>query len=118
LLAKKQEVLTGMGMKFDAAAKLGRVAEDDAVQIAHDEFINLRLNAIGWDQVRLMDEALDRLQTGEFGICMRCDEPISARRLAVVPWAKYCVKCQERLAARESLQEESLQEAFPNHSFR
>ncbi|MBL8231609.1 MAG: TraR/DksA family transcriptional regulator [Bryobacterales bacterium] len=107
LLAKKEEVMAGMGMKFDAASKMGRVAEDDAVQIAHDEFINLRLNAIGWDQLRLLDEALDRLQTGEFGVCMRCEEPIPPKRLAVVPWAKYCVRCQERISAREHLREET-----------
>lgn len=107
LLAKKDEVMAGMGMKFDAASKMGRVAEDDAVQIAHDEFINLRLNAIGWDQLRLLDEALDRLQTGEFGVCMRCEEPIPAKRLAVVPWAKYCVRCQERISAREHLREDT-----------
>lgn len=100
LLARKQEVMAGMGMKFDAASKLDHMAEDDAVQIAHDEFINLRLNAIGWDQLRLMDEALDRLQTGDFGICMRCEEPISPKRLAIVPWAKYCVRCQEKITAR------------------
>ena len=41
-------------------------------------------------------EALKRLDEGEFGICLDCEEPISAKRLAVVPWAGYCLRCQER----------------------
>ena len=34
------------------------------------------------------------------GVCLECEEPISAKRLDAVPWARYCVACQERIAAR------------------
>src|SRR5690349_4636587 len=39
--------------------------------------------------------ALNRIETGEFGICLDCDEPISDKRLTAVPWAAYCLRCQE-----------------------
>lgn len=39
--------------------------------------------------------ALRRIDAGTFGICLHCDEPISAKRLAAVPWALFCIKCQE-----------------------
>ena len=39
--------------------------------------------------------ALDNLENGDYGICEDCDEPISPRRLDVIPWARLCVKCQE-----------------------
>jgi len=39
--------------------------------------------------------ALQRISEGEFGICMDCEEPISPKRLAAVPWAAYCLRCQE-----------------------
>ena len=45
--------------------------------------------------VRLINEALVRLDDGEYGICLNCETPILAKRLAAVPWARYCVKCQE-----------------------
>ena len=41
-------------------------------------------------------EALQRIDDGEFGICLDCEEPISAKRLAAVPWAGYCLRCQEK----------------------
>lgn len=103
LLAKKSEVMASMGMKFDTAAKMGRVAEDDAAQIAQEESIGLQLNKLGYENLRLVDEALDRMQTGEYGVCLRCEETISAKRLAVVPWAKYCVRCQERISSRAAM---------------
>jgi DnaK suppressor protein len=50
--------------------------------------------------LKLVKEAQRRIETGEFGSCMQCKEEISAKRLAVVPWAKYCVSCQERADTR------------------
>jgi len=40
--------------------------------------------------------ALRRTKEGTLGICLNCDEEISAKRLAAVPWAPYCITCQER----------------------
>lgn len=43
----------------------------------------------------LIDEALTRIEAGEYGDCINCGEPVPERRLDAVPWARYCVKCQE-----------------------
>jgi DnaK suppressor protein len=40
--------------------------------------------------------ALTALDNGLYGLCEDCDEPISDRRLDAIPWARVCVKCQER----------------------
>jgi DnaK suppressor protein len=41
--------------------------------------------------------ALGRIEDGSFGICLRCDEDIHPKRLAAVPWAAFCIHCQEAL---------------------
>jgi DnaK suppressor protein len=43
----------------------------------------------------LIDESLTRIEAGEYGNCINCDEPVPEKRLEAVPWARYCVKCQE-----------------------
>ena len=40
-------------------------------------------------------EALRRIQEGSFGTCQECDEDIHSKRLAAVPWATFCIRCQE-----------------------
>jgi len=40
--------------------------------------------------------ALQRMKDGTYGVCMRCEEEISLKRLGVVPWAERCVRCQEK----------------------
>lgn len=95
LLKRRQEITSGMGAKFDTLAKMGRVAEDDQAQISHDEFISLRLNTLDYAQFRLIQEALDRLNSGEYGLCLACEEPIAPKRLTAVPWARYCLRCED-----------------------
>jgi len=99
LLAKRAEVLSGLGIKFDTLARMGRVAEDDQAQFLSDESVSLHLNTLDYAQLRLIEEALDRLDSGDYGTCLSCDEPIAPKRLHAVPWARYCVRCQEALGA-------------------
>jgi len=102
LLEKRTEVLTALGIKFDTLARMGRVNEEDQAQLTHDEFISLRLNSLDYGQLRLVNEALDRLESGDYGTCLRCEEPIPPKRLRALPWARYCVPCQE-LAGKEMM---------------
>lgn len=95
LLEKRTRVLSGLGTKFDTLARLGRVAEDDQAQISHEEFISLKMNNLDYSQLRLVQEALDRLELGGYGICLACEEAVAPKRLLAVPWARYCIKCQD-----------------------
>ena len=99
LLEKRDEVLSGLGIKFDTLARMGRVAEEDQAQVTHDEFVSLHLNTLDYEQLRLVEEALDRLDSGDYGICLACEEPIPPKRLQALSWARYCVKCQEEMGA-------------------
>jgi DnaK suppressor protein len=56
--------------------------------------------------LRQIRHALARIADGSFGVCRHCEDDISPKRLAAVPWAAYCIKCQERLDRREIEAEE------------
>jgi len=45
--------------------------------------------------LRNVRAALQRLDDGSYGTCLHCDEDISPKRLEAVPWAGYCIRCQE-----------------------
>lgn len=45
--------------------------------------------------LNLIDEALERMEDGEYAKCIRCGESLSEKRLDAVPWARHCVRCQE-----------------------
>jgi DnaK suppressor protein len=56
--------------------------------------------------VRDVRAALNRMDDGTYGLCIDCEEPISAMRLAAVPWAARCLSCQEHLEAAGEQYEE------------
>lgn len=45
--------------------------------------------------LRQVTAAIRRIHNGEFGSCLDCEEAISPKRLAAVPWARRCIRCQE-----------------------
>ncbi len=48
-----------------------------------------------------VERALRAISEDSYGICAMCDEPIAANRLKTIPWAPYCVRCQEQIERRE-----------------
>ena len=100
---KAQEVRLSMSAQ-KAAQVVARLDipsdEGDLSQQHHEEWIFLNRNSIDMKLLREISGALHRMDHDHYGVCMECEEPISAKRLDAVPWAKYCVSCQERIAAR------------------
>lgn len=97
LLARRTEIEALISGSREARAaveldqtRLGRLSRMDALQgqqmaLAADRRRTLELQRI--------DAALRRLETGDYGHCVRCDEPIAAKRLAFDPAAPMCVDC-------------------------
>jgi DnaK suppressor protein len=50
-----------------------------------------------FNQLRNVRAALRRIEEGTFGTCQACFEVIHPKRLAVVPWASFCIRCQQAL---------------------
>jgi DnaK suppressor protein len=68
----------------------------DMSEQSHEEWLFLNLNKANTEQYRQITEALERIKDGSYGVCAECEKPISPKRLQAVPWAKYCVPCQEQ----------------------
>ncbi len=52
--------------------------------------------------LRQVKGALARLEDGSYGVCVHCDEEINPKRLAAVPWAQFCISCQELADTRKA----------------
>ena len=48
-------------------------------------------------QLMLIYEALERIEDDEYGFCQNCESEINPKRLNAVPWARYCLDCQQLL---------------------
>jgi|SRR5579862_4440575 len=49
-----------------------------------------------------VEAALDRIDNGSYGVCDRCGQPVDPARLRALPWARYCLNCQQYAERRAS----------------
>ena len=77
----------------------------DEVQNAAERELAIRNLDRESNLLRNVRAALRRIDEGEFGTCVHCEEEISPKRIAAVPWTPYCIACQE--AADRAQQEGS-----------
>ena len=48
-----------------------------------------------------VETALKRISDGTFGECLNCGQEINAKRLAAIPWVRYCITCQELIVEQQ-----------------
>lgn len=46
--------------------------------------------------LHMVQQALERIKQNVFGICQECEEKVQKKRLDAVPWAAFCINCQEQ----------------------
>ena len=81
----------------------GRTADDDPTVDLADKAANsytkeflFGMTATDRALLNLIDQALNRIKDGTYGLCANCEEEIQQKRLDAVPWAGYCIACQEK----------------------
>jgi DnaK suppressor protein len=72
----------------------------DRVQGAAERDLAIRQIESDFSRLQSVKLALARIDDGTYGTCLMCEEEISPKRLRAVPWASYCIRCQE-IADRE-----------------
>ena len=81
----------------------GRAADDDPTVDLADKAANSYTKEFLFGQtnidrttLQLIDESLDRIKNGSYGICVHCEAELQQKRLEAVPWARHCTSCQEK----------------------
>jgi DnaK suppressor protein len=86
----------------------------DQIQNAQDRDMAIGNLERGTSRLGEVRSALQRIQLGTFGICVDCEEEISMKRLAAVPWTPSCLTCREAMDRSQTLTGNVIEEPFPN----
>jgi DnaK suppressor protein len=87
----------------------------DEVQNAAERELAIRNLDRESNLLRNVRAALRRIDEGNFGVCAHCEEDISPKRVAAVPWTPFCIDCQEQAdRAAEEGNMETLEELLVN----
>lgn len=98
-LLEQRNMLLGM---VERTEDYGREADRDVSQDPADKASNSYTKELLFSQstnerntLKLIEEAIDRVEEGTFGDCLNCGQEIKPKRLEAIPWAPYCIDCQE-----------------------
>lgn len=97
LARKRSEILATGGIKplqNETNSRQGDLA--DQATGNNEVHIQLKLKQTDAKILQAIEEALARLEKGNFGICRDCGEPISSARLSAIPWTRVCITCKEK----------------------
>ena len=72
-------------------SSVGRLSRMDAIQVQQMAKASLRSHQLRLEQVA---QALRLIESGDYGVCRRCEEPIGFRRLKARPETPFCLRCQ------------------------
>ncbi len=69
---------------------------DQSQELESQELVKA-LDTEGRVELKLIDEALDRIDAGSYGDCQKCGEAVQEERLAAVPYTRYCITCANKM---------------------
>jgi DnaK suppressor protein len=113
LEAKQAELSGGLRNRDEIAIEKTPDALDE-VQLAGERELAIRNLDREANLLRNVRAALFRINDGSYGICLHCEEEIKPKRLEAVPWAAYCIRCQEAADRHEFAPAESLDDLLAN----
>ena len=98
LLARRENLFKQVTEAELTSRERDAEATQDPADMAANSYTKELLISMSANDRRLLgliDEALKRVEAGEYGECVNCGEPVQEKRLDAVPWARYCLRCQD-----------------------
>jgi RNA polymerase-binding protein DksA len=92
LLARVQSIETNFRREEEP---LEKDAEEQSLQIENDDVLKA-LDEASRRELASIERALARMDSGDYGTCARCEEPIAPARLRALPAADLCIRCAEK----------------------
>jgi DnaK suppressor protein len=97
LMSKREEIRSRFADQL-ADVVMERGPDEEGAEANHNLSKHLILSSLARDRFILNDVelAIQRMQTGVYGICDACGVTIPDARLRALPWARLCLQCAER----------------------
>ena len=95
--AERARLLAELGEQIQAPGQMTYGSQAAAASQVFEQQRDLALRDRAQQHLELVDAALQRLDDGSFGTCLRCGQPIPTERLEALPWAAHCIACQSAI---------------------
>jgi DnaK suppressor protein len=100
LLGMKADLINKLNERYNEALSFGNDGTQDSADEAYNIYNkNLMLGKVETDalKLQLVEQALGRIASGTYGVCIECEDDIEERRLEFVPFARFCIDCKTEM---------------------
>ncbi|MGB6067753.1 MAG: TraR/DksA family transcriptional regulator [Desulfomonilaceae bacterium] len=103
-----KQVLMDQLVSIKVGRSIDAIEKGDEIDLATGEIsreLDAKISMRQHKQLKEIEDALERLKHGEYGVCEECGEPIPEQRLRLFPAARLCVRCQEEADHYEKMKD-------------
>ena len=100
LLDLRKRLMPAPSEGLNSRALIAGAESGDELDLASDQQdreLSLLLSSRDREKLLAINEALEKIKEGNYGVCQECGERIGAGRLKAMPLANYCVACQSKI---------------------
>ena len=98
LLEKKAQIIESLENNSKESQNEKSGVEDTADEVTAElsRETLYKLSQTEREKLFLIEIALKKIESGTYGICEECGEPIGEKRLEALPWVRLCIECSEK----------------------
>lgn len=111
LLEKREKIVNKLSEVYTESKEIENDVAQDVVDKAESSYTKeflLSLSSAERNQLILIDQALKRVNACTYGVCQMCQKPVTKKRLDVVPWAPFCIECQQEKENEREVEKETM----------
>ncbi|MBI4378170.1 MAG: TraR/DksA family transcriptional regulator [Nitrospinae bacterium] len=104
LLKRRAKLMSALKKRKYEKRDIRHGDDMDQAESAYEQEMSYIFGGRESEEIKAINEALDRIDKGTYGICENCDEMIGMKRLEAMPFVKYCVNCQEDIERKKEIE--------------
>lgn len=104
LVKEKEKILKNLGFLKEGIGNTEKGIPTHIGDLGTDEFvrdIDIDISYSEGKMLREIDEAIEKIKKGTYGVCERCGKKIPKKRLKAIPYAKFCIECKKEMEKSE-----------------
>lgn len=97
LLKQRDRIAQGLRTEYEVIEPSELSDWVDLAAASHERELSIILNGNNEEVLMKIDQALEMIEEGTYGVCVNCGKDIAKERLKAIPFTRLCINCQEKL---------------------
>jgi DnaK suppressor protein len=104
LISRRKTLLSGIRKVMPETLDRRKGDDIDLAESAYEQEMAYMMKSRDAEELKVLNEAIEKIESGEYGVCEDCGKMVGEKRLEAMPFVKFCVECQSKMEQREKME--------------